>query len=565
MNRQFIYGDALFDKTYYCGYVSDELMAFLGKHSKQKLQEIVHPDDRAFFSDVVDSVISGKLPENFAYVRVLTASDEYRYCRIRIMNHKEDVYALEVIETDNAVSCCVNNLQTIQRLAFFLEKRKEVMFIYDYRLKTLDIFRYENGEPVSLKEDPVYKPIYEEMLGDIMNPSGDSVRFVFEKVYTSSDGKYLAKGHDIVKNAEKNVLVGNICGCEGNTYHKESAADTHDAMTGLFNKPYSLTLARESLKLRDKVSIVMVDVDDFKTINDTYGHVFGDEVIKKLALIIREAVMSRGFAGRFGGDEFFMCLYDLESEQELRAILQGIYYHFKNAFPDKDHLFSLTMGIAEYPRNSENFDMLLKKADRALYIGKFKGKNRYIIYKEHIHGELPENESENGNIVREENSNRIVQLRILKENTDAILSALLGERNKTEVLSEVFGKLMGSYKIEGINVYAGEDYKNIYSFGRLSTPMENASYVKDPEALNQFNELGYVQTAVKYVRNKYVEDFHGYMSKHNIMTSLQILIGSKENIKAVFTFDTENDIGSCSKEEIEDLMVIAHMATRLIL
>ncbi len=308
-----------------------------------------------------------------------------------------------------------------------------------------------------------------------------------------------------------------------------------------------------------------MDVDDFKGINDTYGHLFGDEVIKKLALILQEAVEGRGFAGRFGGDEFFLCMYDIESEQELRAILQGIYYHFKNAFPDKEHQFSLTMGIAEYPRNSENFDMLMKKADRALYIGKFKGKNRYIIYKEHIHGELPEGEVEETSIVKAESGNRRVQLRISRENMCAVTSAIKTGRDRDEVLAEVFGKVIGAYKVEGINIYAGEDFENVYSYGRLTYPMKSTPYMKKKEVVEQFDELGIFHTAVKYVRDKYIDSFHGYMARHGILTSTQILVGTKDNIKALFTYDTENDIGSCSREELSDLMMLSNIIGEFLL
>ena len=308
-----------------------------------------------------------------------------------------------------------------------------------------------------------------------------------------------------------------------------------------------------------------MDVDDFKTINDTYGHIFGDEVIKKLALILKEAVEGRGFAGRFGGDEFFLCMYDIESEQELRAILQGIYYHFKNAFPDKEHLFSLTMGIAEYPRNSDNFDMLMKKADRALYIGKFKGKNRYIIYKEHIHGELPEGDMDEGSIVKEESGNRNVQLKICKENMIALTEAVKTGRDRDELFAEMFGKIIGAYKVEGVNIYVGEDFKNIYSYGRLTYPMQEAPFMKRKDVLEQFDELGLYQAAVRYVRDKYIDSFHGYMARHGILSTAQVLIGTKDNVKALFTFDTENDIGSCSREELQDLLLLSNIIAESLL
>ncbi len=64
----------------------------------------------------------------------------------------------------------------------------------------------------------------------------------------------------------------------------------------------------------------MIDVDDFKTINDTYGHMFGDEVLSRVSELIRSVMDSRGVAGRFGGDEFMVLFENIESEKDLRSI-----------------------------------------------------------------------------------------------------------------------------------------------------------------------------------------------------------------------------------------------------
>ncbi len=564
-DKEFIYGYALFDKNLYCGYVNDDLGAFFGKYAKQNILEMIHPEDLDRVKERLDTLLSGKEKETMTYARFRTATDDYRYLRALFSVYRDGIYNMGIIEVENAMSGYIEDFETVQRLRFLFEKQKEILFLYDYKTGEFDIFRYENGNRVSVKDDPAYCTIYEEMYGDIKHPSPDAVCFSFEKIYDVCGSRYIAKGNDIVKNAEKSVLVGVLKPVDNDAFFMANTGDTDDAMTGIFNKPYSLGLAREALKGHEKVSIVIMDVDDFKGINDTYGHLFGDEVIKKLALILQEAVEGRGFAGRFGGDEFFLCMYEIESEEELRNILQGIYYHFKNAFPDRERMFSLTMGIAEFPRNGENFDVLMKKADRALYIGKFKGKNRYIIYKEHIHGELPETETEETNILKEESSNRINQLKICKENMLTVMSAVKTGRDRNEVMNEIFGRVVGAYRVEGINIYAGENFENVFSFGRLTYPMKSTPYIKRPEVLEQFDDLGIFHTAVRYVRDKYLECFHGYMARHGILTSTQVLVGTKDNVKALFTYDTERDIGSCSKEEVRDLMMLSNIVGEFLL
>lgn len=565
MILKFTYGYGLFDKTLFCGYVSEGLKAYLGNAAKHKLPEIVHPSETDKLFQIIDDVVSGKSSEQIGFFRLINENGDYRYYRVKICPYREETFMFEVIDAENAIENSLIYEKTLNQLEFLAEKQKTIIFAYDYKNDILELFRYEKGEKTSLTSQPVWKEFYEKLRADINDPSLGRVKFQFKNIYTIGGTKYLALGSDIVKNAEKELLVGTVTGCDGEDYLRDNAVDMHDAMTGLYNKPYSLTLARESLSIREKVSIVMMDIDDFKSINDTYGHVFGDEVIKKLAMILREAATNRGFAGRFGGDEFFLCLYDIESEQELRSIMQGIYYHFKRSFPDKDHQFSVTMGIAEYPRNAQNFDVLLKKADRALYIGKFKGKNRYIIYKEFLHGEIDDSESNDISIVKEESSNRQLQLRICKESTVSFVDALKNNKPAKKTLDEVFEKMMRAYKFEEVSIYTGENFESVYRFGKISNPLPNTSYIKIPEVLAQFNDLGLFHTAVKYVRDKYIDEFHGYMASHDIMTSSQIIIGSKDDIRAVITYNTEHDLGSNSVEEMQDLLIVSQLAAELIL
>lgn len=161
-----------------------------------------------------------------------------------------------------------------------------------------------------------------------------------------------------------------------------------DEMTGLYNREKALSVLEEYLGARERVSIILLDIDNFESMNARFGHAFGDEVIMSISGVLKDAANNRGFAARVGDDDFLLCICDMESDNELRAVIQSIYFHFKRAFMEKDHQFSLTMGIAEYPNNTGNCEVLIEKAEKALKIGKEKGKNRYIFYKEFVHGEI---------------------------------------------------------------------------------------------------------------------------------------------------------------------------------
>ena len=125
----------------------------------------------------------------------------------------------------------------------------------------------------------------------------------------------------------------------------------------------------------------MIDIDNFKNVNDTYGHLYGDKVILKVAAIINSALNGRGIVGRFGGDEFFIFTNWITKESQLRSILTFIKQKVRAELGQGENScdVTLSMGVCKYPDNGSDYDSLFNKADKCLYIAKNKGKNRYII------------------------------------------------------------------------------------------------------------------------------------------------------------------------------------------
>lgn len=168
-------------------------------------------------------------------------------------------------------------------------------------------------------------------------------------------------------------------------YYLSPAA--RDAGTGLLNKKAATEYAIEKLQQNDKQIrwFVMMDIDDFKNVNDMYGHLFGDEVIRKVADVLRENIGYRGNIGRFGGDEYFVMLEKVPDREALKTLLKTIVKQLLYAFDPKLRL-TVSIGISQYPKDGLSYDELIGKADKALYIAKDKGKNRHIIYDEALHG-----------------------------------------------------------------------------------------------------------------------------------------------------------------------------------
>jgi len=163
-----------------------------------------------------------------------------------------------------------------------------------------------------------------------------------------------------------------------------------DSQTKTLHKKAISSYAEMVVEQGEEVSIIMVDIDYFKSINDTYGHPFGDQVIVAVADVIKKVVGDHGVAGRVGGDEFMVVLRGCNDELTLRNFLRGIRTNVEGLFQEKleNNRISCSIGVSRSGVDGDNFKDLYHIADKALYIAKQKGKNRYVIYKPEMHSKF---------------------------------------------------------------------------------------------------------------------------------------------------------------------------------
>ena len=160
-----------------------------------------------------------------------------------------------------------------------------------------------------------------------------------------------------------------------------------DPLTGIYNRRATLTYIDANLKTRKSSCIgalLILDLDDFKNVNDHYGHRFGDYVLKECATRIPALFRKDEIVGRIGGDEFIIFANNLPSASVAVNCAQRIVKTFKQPFTflDTDLNVSCSIGVAIVPNDGEVFDELYQKADIALYEAKNKGKNAIAIYRE---------------------------------------------------------------------------------------------------------------------------------------------------------------------------------------
>ena len=155
-----------------------------------------------------------------------------------------------------------------------------------------------------------------------------------------------------------------------------------DAMTGLYNRrfleEYVETLVAKVTRDKAHLGILMLDLDYFKKVNDTYGHEAGDKVLVELARVIRQSMRASDLTVRFGGEEFLVILNETDAEgavilaEKVREAVEAMKVQIAGGSIQK----TISIGVSDFPADGENFWQVLKYADVALYAAKEAGRNR---------------------------------------------------------------------------------------------------------------------------------------------------------------------------------------------
>lgn len=167
-----------------------------------------------------------------------------------------------------------------------------------------------------------------------------------------------------------------------------------DLLTGLYNKGTTeMLISKQLTSYRDNAIcgvLFIIDIDDFKTINDRLGHLYGDAVLSELSESLRRIFRDCDIVGRIGGDEFLVFIEGLQSEHMIIKKAQNICKEFLRTYANEkneDYTVSSSVGIAVCPKDGESFEELFKCADAALYTTKAQGKNGYSFYNQNL--EMP--------------------------------------------------------------------------------------------------------------------------------------------------------------------------------
>jgi diguanylate cyclase (GGDEF)-like protein/PAS domain S-box-containing protein len=245
-------------------------------------------------------------------------------------------------------------------------------------------------DPGMLKAEGTPLERYQEMW-TALKQSGQWAGEVWDK---AKDGTVYPKWLSIAVLRNAGGEAENYLASFSDLSHHKEAADRlaflaqHDPLTQLYNRnaletqlQHALTKARRAML---QVAVMLIDLDRFKTINDTLGHQVGDGLLKGVADRLRESVRASDIVARLGGDEFVVILPDLENAMSVAGVASKIKRALEDRYPVGEHTLFTTpsIGIALFPIDGQDSDVLMRNADTAMYHAKAQGRNNYQFFAE---------------------------------------------------------------------------------------------------------------------------------------------------------------------------------------
>lgn len=412
---EFYEGKITIDQNLYLVKEDGEIFNHFKLDMYAPLSDAIHSDDLAQFETMI-SVALNDIAEQFSCVRVLCQDNTYHWFLIRAVKEAFEFKGQDVLTLH--ISDCIMQSDFIELLKernsyndVFLQMLDGILLCYDRDIDYLDIFTQKDNHHISFFSGSISKWKQDCMQGKIAKrdmrayldfcddlEAGRSGCYdILTSSFSDQNKESLFAFKCALLNGQNQIVLGcivphsqNSANFLGNAYEKDVGIDA-------LNKKAITEYAKRTIHAAGKhrVYIGIIDLDNFKTINDTFGHLFGDEVLRVAADIINKALGTRGMLGRIGGDELMIVVDQISDYTELRNLLRTIRTNIEWAYKGKrdDIVTTCSIGISCYPDQGLSFEEVFEISDRMLYIAKEKGKNRYVIYTPGLHDNVAQLDS----------------------------------------------------------------------------------------------------------------------------------------------------------------------------
>ncbi|MCR4902826.1 MAG: sensor domain-containing diguanylate cyclase [Butyrivibrio sp.] len=537
---------------------------------------VIHPDDVNIIQAAV-KVVMGTDKKYVAAARIRLKGGSYNWYFIGMSGYKSDI-AMYISDVDLLGNADSNYNPLANRYFEFMDMIDGYIMQYDMETGNLVItipgianqIKIYDGTMEEWKEYMLSEGVlakgevnkFMELYNDILNGKQTINRqirheklfgmhsidscFYNCKAFTEKGGKRYVLGIIYVIN-DKSDMQKILQSKSLDTGYKDVGAD-------VLNKRAITDYTMQLIDNRPnrRISIAIIDIDDFKNINDTYGHLFGDRVIRDVASVIKHAVGKNGLCGRIGGDEMFVVLEDLPDKEELRGIFRMIKTGLAELY-DNDPVhnkikITCSIGSATYPEDAMEYKSLFYVADKTLYLAKEKGKNRYIIYRDELHHDYvyAEIESQTGKkgMTTRAGRNRALNNMILEY-------TVASHDRKKELLTQ----LCNVFSIDEIYIYDGIKHCFYQMFGNNPNINEEYYFVDKENYIKNFTKDGiFVIDNIDYFEGKSPTMFNLFNRVHLEQAVQYAMVKGEEiDLNLVVSFSRFNKKKKWSELEITSL------------
>ena len=560
----------------------ESLFMFLGEISNLIFTRVIYPSDLAKFETAIKEADEGQ--QIYVSIRLRGRDGVYKWMHIMISPYPDrqsgKYYSLEITDISTLKQQNDEIRAVMEMQTEFLSIIGDYLFTYDISRDSFRIILPGNGnQNIVLYEGKLGVWTTEKLDNGLVDSQsiqdfeGLCMAMASGESYFSRDIKmkiadydnvmywYTFKGKRILKNDDGIIIAGAVCITHGK---EDKAADIsvqdelRDAGTDLLNKKAITNYARKLIDKRvgHKVTIAIIDIDDFKSVNDTYGHMFGDEVLRDVAGILKKTVGRNGLCGRIGGDEMFIVMEHLEDDESIRTVFRTIKNNVSWLYhndPRNINKITCSIGAASYPDDAQDLDTLFSIADKMLYLAKEKGKNRYIIYRPDLHERYIL--GENPTATTEKVFYKYRKLRIVN---DFIQQYICHYKSKKECLEMV----MSAFEMDSIflyDMYAGTRY--VLS-GNVPEYEENGEFLKEDNYIPDFRDDGIktVWNIILYERK--APHMYEAFEKMGIKQFIQVIAcvdRSKSDSCFVISFNRNSQLNKWPEMDVDYLGIIGNV------
>lgn len=569
------YGDVLIRRNYEVINADEHFYHFVEKLVGINFLDIIHPDYLSDFKITFQSLKPGE--ETRIILLLRNGIGEYYWSDMYLYNKGKKISGDNVLEARCYFLSAVESryllaIDNVNKYRTMLSLYRNYLFDYNSANDIFTIYIYHGNQCSAPVKCPL-EQFRERMMGLFRNDSENKEFEIFYNylkngtnsfscmVYLPLDSdnntlyKFKVTGECLYTTRKKAIVAGFLETVDESVqdvipYYATSEAI--DSATGLLNKRACMEYTKAVIASNDdKVHYMIIfDVDNFKSINDTYGHLFGDEVLNKIANIINANLNGRGIAGRFGGDEFYIFTNNVKSEEDLRILLTTMRKELQYAFDSRidDFGVTLSVGVSLFPKDGSDYEELFRKADKCLYLAKEKGRNRFIIYDEKKHGAIQDNER---------HIHKVLDLSEHSEYMSDFISDLILDvfSRKKDSVADVIESIREHFEIDGVRIY-DESNTLIFSSGDYKIIPNMKDIMNDEAFLSRYGKNNLMTIGlVPSVEAWHKELFHE-LSKCNIMAFISAWFEFNYN-KYYFFYDVFNHKTRWSDSDRNLLLIIS--------